>query len=84
MDAGLPVIATRVGGNAEAVVEGQTGLLVNAEDPTLLAAAIIRLLNEPDLLQQMGTNGKQRAGLLFTEQALLDRLRQIFILVSTR
>lgn len=84
MDAGLPVIATRVGGNAEAVVDGETGLLVNAEDSSSLAAAIIKLLNEPSLVEQMGTNGKQRVGQLFTEQSLLDRLQQIFALVLAR
>ena len=84
MDAGLPVIATRVGGNAEAVVDGQTGLLVDAEDPASLAAAITQLLDKPNLLQQMGADGKRRAGQLFTEQALLERLQQIFTLVAAQ
>lgn len=84
MDAGLPVVATRVGGNAEAVVDGRTGLLVDAEDQASLADAILQLLNKPDLVQEMGAAGKARAEQLFTEQALLDRLQQIFAQVSSR
>ena len=84
MDAGLPVVATRVGGNAEAVVDGLTGLLVDAEDPVSLAAAIVHLLDTPHVLHEMGTAGKVRANQLFTEGALLDRLQHIFTLVETR
>ncbi len=83
MDAGLPVVATRVGGNAEAVVDGKTGMLVDAEDPASLAEAIMHLLDNPDVVQQMGLAGKARADQMFTETALLDRLQQIFAQVLT-
>ncbi len=84
MAAGLPVIATRVGGNAEAVADGETGLLVRAEDPAALAVAITLLLDDPERVHAMGKEGRSRAGRLFTEAALLHRLRKIFALVSSR
>jgi len=60
MASGLPVLATRVGGNPEVVEDGVTGLLVPPGDPEALAAALLRLWNDPDLRQQMGQAGRQR------------------------
>lgn len=60
MAAGLPAIATDVGGNAEAVEHGETGLIVPAGNPQLLAEAISRLANNPDLRESMGRNGRAR------------------------
>ena len=55
MAAGLPVIATAVGGNAEAVVDGETGLIVPPGDPAAFAAAVCRLLgNEQERAQMAG------------------------------
>lgn len=57
MAAGLPVIASRVGGNAELVQDGVTGLLVPPEDSPALAAGLIRLLRDPALARQTAENG---------------------------
>jgi glycosyltransferase involved in cell wall biosynthesis len=65
----LPVVATRVGGTAELVEEGQTGLLVEAESPNRLAAAIRRLLTDEDLARRLGRSGHTRWKTCFT----LDR-----------
>jgi glycosyltransferase involved in cell wall biosynthesis len=54
MAAGLPVVATRVGGTAEAVDDGESGLLVPPGDPDSLAAAICRLLDSPTLAAKLG------------------------------
>ena len=56
---GLPVIASRVGGLPEVVVDGQTGLLVPPGDVDALAAAMARLLSEPELRARMGRAGRQ-------------------------
>jgi glycosyltransferase involved in cell wall biosynthesis len=60
MAAGLPVVATRVGGVAELVVDGETGLLVPPSDPRALAAALQRLLDEPELRGRLGAAGRTR------------------------
>ncbi len=58
MAAGRPVIATRVGGNTDLVVDGETGLLVPPEDPAALAAAIERLLADPALSARIAARGQ--------------------------
>ncbi len=54
MATGLPVVATRVGGNPELVTPGENGLLVPRGDPRELAAAMARLLDDPALRRRMG------------------------------
>jgi glycosyltransferase involved in cell wall biosynthesis len=58
MAASLPVVATDVGGNAEAVQDGISGFVVPSEDPAALSAAILRLLSDPSLAQAMGAAGR--------------------------
>ena len=58
MAAGLPVVATDVGGVREAVVEGETGYIVPAGDDEKMAEQITRLLNEPARARVMGERGK--------------------------
>jgi glycosyltransferase involved in cell wall biosynthesis len=60
MAAAKPVVATAVGGNPEAVVDGETGILVPPHDPVALANAMERLINEPVLAKKMGEAGRQR------------------------
>ena len=61
MAAGKPVVATRVGGLAESVLDGQTGILVAPRDGRALADAIARLTGDPSMAQRMGLQGRQRA-----------------------
>ena len=61
MAAGLPMIVTDVGGNAEAVVDGQTGMVVPPRDPHLLAAAIVRLAQDRSLRASLGSAARCRA-----------------------
>ena len=60
MAAGLPMVVTDVGGNAEAVSHGKTGIVVRAADPGALGAAILRLANDTELRQSMGASAKAR------------------------
>ena len=60
MASGLPVVATRVGGNPEVVAEGQTGLLVPPADPAALAAALLTLWRDPPLRRALGRAGRAR------------------------
>jgi glycosyltransferase involved in cell wall biosynthesis len=61
MAAGLPVVASAVGGVPELVENEVTGLLVPPGDPAALAAALDRLLADPDLRRRLGANGRERA-----------------------
>jgi glycosyltransferase involved in cell wall biosynthesis len=70
MAAGVPVIATRVGGIPEAVSNGVTGLLVPPSDPRELATAICRVLASRDLAERLGESGRQHV----IDQFSLDRM----------
>jgi glycosyltransferase involved in cell wall biosynthesis len=70
MAAGLPVVATAVGGVPEAVVHGSTGLLVAPRDPAALAAAIRLILNSPDLATRLGNAGRSRVAERFSCAAM--------------
>ena len=65
MAAGLPVVATRVGGIPEEVGD-ESGLLVESEDVTALSAAVLRVAQDPVLRERLGTAGRLRAERLFT------------------
>lgn len=60
MAAGLPVVASAVGGLPEVVEDGTTGLLVPPDDPGALAAAIVQLARDPQLRAAMGQAGATR------------------------
>jgi glycosyltransferase involved in cell wall biosynthesis len=81
MRAGLPVVASDVGGVREAVEHGNTGILVPPEDPQALAAAIDRLLIAPSVRARLGENGRevfeQRFRLEQTVEKTLDVYRAI-------
>lgn len=65
MAAGLPIVASDVGGVPELVVEGETGLLTAPADDAALAGALARLLADPDLRRGMGAAGRARVEALF-------------------
>ena len=74
MAAALPVVATNVGGNAEAVKNGVSGLLVPSDDPAALSAAITQLLSDPSQAMAMGIAGKALAAEYFTTEAMMHRI----------
>jgi glycosyltransferase involved in cell wall biosynthesis len=78
MSQGKPVVATNVGGLPEVVVDGGTGLLVEADDPAALAHAALRLLGEPELGRQMGLRGRQRAKQCFDKREMVARVKEVY------
>jgi glycosyltransferase involved in cell wall biosynthesis len=74
MAASLPVVATNVGGNAEAVKDGYSGLIVPSEDPEALSAAIIRLLLDRSQARVMGSAGKSLVAERFTSEVMMERI----------
>ena len=71
MAAGVPVVASRVGGLSQAVVEGETGFLVEPENSNGMADAIVRLAKDANLRREIGQRGRERVAQKFgiTEQA---------------
>lgn len=58
MLASKPVVATRVGGAAEAVVDGESGFLVESDDDTSMASRVVMLLQDPELAGTLGSRGR--------------------------
>ncbi len=78
MAASLPVVATNVGGNAEAVQHGHSGLIVPPEDPHALATAILRLLEDPATRSRMGAAGRELVLQKFTIHAMMTHTTQLY------
>ena len=70
--AGKPIIAARVSGLPEAVIPGETGLLIEKEDSQALANAICYLFERPETIARMGQTGRRRARELFSEEKCVD------------
>jgi len=78
MSSGLPVVATKVGGMPEAVMDGKTGLLVNAGDADGLAGGIIRILDNAEMLAAMGNAGRQRVLEHFAWERVAEALLECY------
>jgi len=78
MDAGLPVVATRVIGSDEVVVHGQTGLLVRPRDPSALEQALALLLADPELSRAYGRAGQQRFRAHFTAARMASDTGRVY------
>jgi glycosyltransferase involved in cell wall biosynthesis len=72
MALGRPVITSDVGGAREAVVDGETGIVVPAGDSDAAAAALARLAGDPTAAQAMGERGRRRQGERFEGEAMVD------------
>jgi glycosyltransferase involved in cell wall biosynthesis len=78
MAAGLPVVATRVGGVPEAVADGETGFLVEPRDAEGLREKLRLLLNDAELRRRMGEAGRARVEREFSVEAMLEKTTQIY------
>ncbi len=78
MASSLPVIATRVGGIPELVIDGKTGYLVPPDDPESLATALTRVLSSRGLRKELGAAGRARVETHFTLQRKLDRSESLY------
>lgn len=74
---GKPVIAGRSGGASEAVVDEETGLLVDPESPDAVAAALLRVLRDPDLARRLGEAGRRRVEAEYDWRRLAKRVEEI-------
>ena len=79
MAAGLPVVATRVGGVTEMIDEGKGGHLVPASDSQALAEAVNRLAADPQLARRMGEYNRAVGRERFALSAVSGRLERIYV-----
>lgn len=73
-----PVVASNVGGIPEVVIDGETGILVPPEDPIALAAALRKLIDDPDLAHKMGDAGGKRVREEYSESHMVDAYIELF------
>lgn len=79
MGAGLPVVATRVGGVPEVITQGENGLLVDPGDSRGLAQAILRLYREPALRSSLAAAGRETVARHYSQEAMLNRLEDLYL-----
>lgn len=78
MAAGLPVVATDVGGNGEAILHQETGFLVRERTPEAFAAPIVHLLRNEGLRRSMGQHALERCRRLFSMDVFISRLESYY------
>jgi glycosyltransferase involved in cell wall biosynthesis len=78
MACGLPVVATRVGGNPEVVVDGATGYLVPPQQPASLAERVLELFQKPELGRTMGRHGRGRVEAHFRVSEMVARYEDLY------
>ncbi|MCW3049879.1 MAG: hypothetical protein JWO74_4163 [Solirubrobacterales bacterium] len=78
MDAGKPVVATRVGGTPGLIADGVNGILVEPRDPEALASALLELLADPELAARMGRENRRRRRREFDLETMLARVQDLY------
>jgi glycosyltransferase involved in cell wall biosynthesis len=82
MATAVPVVATSVGGMLETVVNGETGYLVEVDQPEPLGDAVVQILDNRSLAAQMGQKGRERAVERFSWRARAARLAEVYTQVA--
>jgi len=75
---GLPIIATRVGGNPELIEDGETGFLIKPQDSEALANKIKEIINNPDLQQDLSTKTRIKAQEKFSLKRMVRETKEIY------
>jgi glycosyltransferase involved in cell wall biosynthesis len=75
---GKPVIATRVGGLPDVVVEGESGFLVEPSSPDELSAAILKIINQPELADKMGRYAKELSETRYAWGPIAEKIVAIY------
>ncbi|MCQ3931012.1 MAG: hypothetical protein DPW16_11190 [Chloroflexi bacterium] len=75
---GIPAVSTEVGGIRNAILDGETGIIVPAGNPTILADALLILINDPQKRRQFGRVARQRAEILFSRDTLIKNTANFY------
>jgi glycosyltransferase involved in cell wall biosynthesis len=78
MAAGVPIVATAIGGNAELVASGKTGLLVPRRDPRGIEHAVDALLQDRDFAARVGSNAREDAHDRFTLETMVENFERFY------
>ena len=78
MRAGLPVVASQVGGIPEVLADGDCGILVQPRSPEAISLAVRKLLAEPERMRRLGQNGRQRWSEQFCYTTMVERVERVF------
>jgi glycosyltransferase involved in cell wall biosynthesis len=78
MASSKPVVATRVGGTPEAIIDGQTGILVPPKDIDAMASAITRLVTDTDLQSRLGSSARLRTEEHYSATSYVARLDEMY------
>jgi glycosyltransferase involved in cell wall biosynthesis len=78
MAAGLPVVATHVGGIAELVQQERTGVLVPSEDPEALAGAVLNLMARPEFANALGRTARQEVEREYSLSSMVARFEELY------
>lgn len=79
MAAGAPVVATHVGGNAEAVEHGVSGLLVPPRDAAGLADAVVRVLRDDNFARRLSSAGRERVARCFSRERMVRETEALYL-----
>lgn len=78
MAAGVPIVASAVGGVPDQVRHGKEGLLVPPEDPVALGDALLGLLQDPGLARRLGEAGRRRSDSEFAHATMVQRIEGVY------
>jgi len=78
MSLGKPAVTSRIGGIPELVLDGETGIIVPPGDVRALAAAILRLLQDPAKAERLGRNARRRYEAGYTSDVMARRIESLF------
>ena len=81
---GVPAVATSIGGAAEIVRDGETGLIVPPREPVRLAEAILALVDDPVRAREMGRRGSEDVARRFTPERLAAETLRVYDSVVRR
>jgi glycosyltransferase involved in cell wall biosynthesis len=73
-----PIIATRIDGIKEQIVDGESGILIPPRDPGAIAEAIVRLSTEKELAQNLGLEGRRRVEKEFTVERMVSETEKVY------
>ncbi len=81
MAMGLPVVATAVGGNPEVIADGRSGVLVPADDPAAMAAAVARVLDDASFAARLGAAARRTVEERYGARSMVRRLEAVYAAV---